>query len=185
MVSKCFFSHLRLEKIILLSCYLYSFSSYVNLFFSFFNSKPGLIEKEANLWAKNKTNGLIDQVLPKGSVESSSRFIFANALYFKGAWKEKFKAKITKNYEFYLENGSCVENLFMTSYERQFIGVHDDFKVLGLPYEQGMEDRRRHFTMYIFLPDAKDGLKDLVEKASSDETGFFRTSPSKEKSCSW
>ncbi|MCI24419.1 serpin-ZX, partial [Trifolium medium] len=52
----------------------------------------------------------------------------------------------------------------MTSSEDQFIEVFDDFKVLRLPYEQG-EDKRQ-FSMYIFLPNAKDGLSALVGKAA-------------------
>ncbi|XWS25683.1 hypothetical protein CRYUN_Cryun27aG0088700 [Craigia yunnanensis] len=58
----------------------------------------------------------------------------------------------------------------MTSYEDQIIGVYDGFRVLGLPYKQGGDNRR--FSMFIFLPDAKDGLPALVEKVSS-ESGFL------------
>ena len=56
----------------------------------------------------------------------------------------------------------------MTSYEHQIIGV--GFKVLELPYKRGGDNRR--FSMYIFLPDSKDGLPALVEKVSS-ESGFL------------
>ncbi|AES73225.2 serpin-ZX-like protein [Medicago truncatula] len=54
----------------------------------------------------------------------------------------------------------------MTSKKKQFIRAFDGFKVLGLPYKQG-EDKRR-FTMYFFLPNAKDGLPSLVEKVASE-----------------
>ena len=40
-----------------------------------------------------------------------------------------------------------------------------------MPYEQGPA-QRRHFSMYIFLPDEKDGLASLIEKLDS-EPGFI------------
>ncbi|VFQ99127.1 unnamed protein product [Cuscuta campestris] len=36
-----------------------------------------------------------------------------------------------------------------------------------MPYKQG-EDKRRHFSMYIFLPEAKDGLPSLMHKVYSE-----------------
>ncbi|XVF74147.1 hypothetical protein PTKIN_Ptkin13bG0036800 [Pterospermum kingtungense] len=136
-----------------------------------FQTKADQVISEVNLWAEKKTKGLVKNVLLPGSVDSLTRLIFANALYFKGAWTEKFDAVQTKDYDFYLENGSYVKTPFMTSEKKQLISVYDGFKVLGLPYKRGLVDTRG-FTMYIFLPDAKDGLKDLVEKASS-ESGFL------------
>ncbi len=125
---------------------------------------------EVNAWAEKETNGLIKEVLPSGSVDNATRLIFANALYFRGAWNEKFDESTTKDYDFYLLNGSSVHVPFMTSNKNQFIRAFDGFKVLRLPYEQG-EDERRFFT-YFFLPDAKDGLPALVEKVGS-ESGFL------------
>ncbi|XP_058223285.1 serpin-ZX-like [Rhododendron vialii] len=54
--------------------------------------------------------------------------------------------------------------------EKQLVSAFDGFKVLGLPYKQG-EDKRG-FSMYFFLPNAKDGLSALMEKVSS-ESGFL------------
>lgn len=125
---------------------------------------------EVNQWAEKETNGLIKEVLSSGSVDASTRLIFANALYFKGAWAAKFDASKTKDQWFYLLNGSSVQVPFMTSNEDQFVRAFDGFKVLGLPYNQG-EDKRR-FSMYFFLPNAKDGLSALMERVSS-ESGFL------------
>jgi len=48
------------------------------------------VTKEVNLWAEKETNGLIKEILPQGSVDNLTRLIFANALYFKGTWNQKF-----------------------------------------------------------------------------------------------
>ncbi|KAE9458519.1 hypothetical protein C3L33_09567, partial [Rhododendron williamsianum] len=113
-----------------------------------FQTEADEVTNEVNQWAEKQTNGLIKEVLPSGSVNDSTRLIFANALYFKGAWTEKFNASKTKNQEFHLLNGSSVQVPFMTS-----------------------EDKRR-FSMYLYLPNAKDGLSALMRKMSS-KSGFL------------
>ncbi|MCH82221.1 serpin-ZX-like [Trifolium medium] len=123
------------------------------------------VTKEVNLWAKKETNGLIKEILPQDSVDNNTRLIFVNAMHFKGAWSVPFINKWTNNYDFHLPNGSSVKVPFMTNNLDQLIGAFDGFKVLRLPYAQRGDNRQ--FSMYIFLPDAKDGLPALVEKLSS------------------
>jgi len=71
-----------------------------------------------NLWATEKTNGLITDVLLPGSIDSLTRLIFANALYFKGAWHQPLDASKTKDYDFHLLNGSSFKVPFsMVDYD--------------------------------------------------------------------
>ncbi|KAK9145439.1 hypothetical protein Sjap_005342 [Stephania japonica] len=136
-----------------------------------FVNKAAEVTNEVNSWVESETRGLIKELLPPGSVDSFTRLVLANALYFKGSWDEKFEASSTKEHDFHLLNGSSVQVPFMTSEKQQYIGAFDGFKVLGLPYEQG-NDKSRQFFMYLYLPDAKDGLHSLVEKLGS-EPGFL------------
>ncbi|XP_073031963.1 serpin-ZX-like [Primulina eburnea] len=135
-----------------------------------FQTKAVEVTNEVNTWADKETNGLIKEILPPGSVDASTRLIFTNAVYFKGAWNEKFDASNTKEDEFFLLNGSSVQVPFMTSKKKQHVREFDGFKVLALSYRQG-EDKRK-FTMYFYLPDAKDGLLTLLEKFGST-SGFI------------
>ncbi|KAF3974539.1 hypothetical protein CMV_002147 [Castanea mollissima] len=80
-----------------------------------FQTKAAEVTSTVNLWAEKETSGLIKVVLPSGSVDSTTRLIFANALYFKGAWDEKFDASATEESDFHLLNGSSVQVPFMTS----------------------------------------------------------------------
>ena len=128
--------------------------------------KADEVRKEVNLWAEKKTKGLIKNLLPHRSVHSLTRLIFANALYFKGVWKQQFDTSKTKDYDFYLLNGNSIKVPFMTSKKDQFISSFDGFKVLGLPYKQGKDGRA--FSIYIFLPDENDGLSALIDKVASD-----------------
>ncbi|XP_071692069.1 serpin-ZX-like [Rutidosis leptorrhynchoides] len=130
-----------------------------------FQTRAAEVVEEVNLWAEKQTNGLIQDILPAGAVDNSTRLIFANAIYFKGSWSEKFDPLKTKDFDFHLLDGSKVLVPFMTSKKKQFLRKYEDFKVLGLPYENGNDKRR--FTMYIFLPDAKDGISSLIQKVGS------------------
>ncbi|CAH2064559.1 unnamed protein product [Thlaspi arvense] len=135
-----------------------------------FSSKPGKVIDEMNTWAKLHTNGLIEQIISHDSIEAlrDSNLILANALYFKGAWNDKFDAKLTKDYDFHLLDGNSVKVPFMTNSENQYLNGYDGFQVLCIPY---VEDRRQ-LSMYIYLPDDKDGLHALLEKMGS-EPGFL------------
>ncbi|XP_057739776.1 serpin-ZX-like [Arachis stenosperma] len=135
-----------------------------------FQRKAVEVSKEVNSWAEKETNGLIKEVLPAESVDGSTRLIFANAIYFKGAWAEKFDAQMSKDHDFHLLDGSSVKAPFMVSKKKQVISAFDGFKVLRLSYKKG-EDKRL-FSMYVLLPDAIDGVSALLEKVSS-ERGFL------------
>ncbi|KAL7117129.1 hypothetical protein ACP275_03G052400 [Erythranthe tilingii] len=132
-----------------------------------FQTRAEEVREEANAWAEKETNGLIKDLLQPGSVDASTRLIFANAIYFKAEWDQKFDASLTKNREFFLVNGSPIQAPFMTSKKKQYISEFDGFKVLGLPYKQG-EDNERRFSMCFFLPNARDGLPALLQKVRSE-----------------
>ncbi|KEH22516.1 serpin-like protein [Medicago truncatula] len=140
-----------------------------------FVNKANEVGEEVNFWAEKETKGLIKNLLPPGSVNSLTRLIFANALYFKGVWKQQFDTTKTKDYDFDLLNGKSVKVPFMTSKNDQFISSLDGFKVLGLPYKQGKDERA--FSIYFFLPDKKDGLSNLIDKVASDSEFLERNLP--------
>uniref|UniRef100_A0A1D1XWS9 Serpin-ZX n=1 Tax=Anthurium amnicola TaxID=1678845 RepID=A0A1D1XWS9_9ARAE len=140
-----------------------------------FQTKAVEVAAELNSWVESATSGLIRELIPAGSVGHLTRLVLANALYFKGAWSEKFDASQTKDSAFHLLDGSPVRAPFMTSKKKQLISANDGFKVLKLPYLQG--DDRRQFSMCLFLPDGKDGLWGLVEKLSSESAHLDRYLP--------
>ncbi|KAM0001272.1 putative Serpin family protein [Helianthus debilis subsp. tardiflorus] len=134
------------------------------------------VADEVNLWAEKQTNGLIKQLLPANSVNNLTWLIFANAIYFKGSWLEKFNRSSTADADFHLLDGSTITVPFMTNSKTQFVCQYDDFKVLQLLYLQG-EDHRK-FAMYFYLPDEKDGLPSLVDKIRTTSDFFDRHVPS-------
>ena len=43
-----------------------------------------------NEWISETTKGKIKDMLQQGTITSVTRFVLANAIYFKGSWKDKF-----------------------------------------------------------------------------------------------
>ncbi|XP_026455935.1 serpin-Z1C-like [Papaver somniferum] len=142
-----------------------------------------------NQWVETKTNALIKDLMPEGSVSDTASVLLVNALYFKGLWHNgQFEKSLTKNSKFYLLDGhSSVEVPFMTSTEYQYISYQNGFKVLTLPYKIKTEKksrygrmsdnpfdfRARRFSMHIILPDRRDGLEELIDFASTDSASFL------------
>uniref|UniRef100_A0A251VDG2 Putative serpin n=1 Tax=Helianthus annuus TaxID=4232 RepID=A0A251VDG2_HELAN len=136
--------------------------------YGFWSERADEVADEVNLWAEKQTNGLIKQLLPANSVNNLTWLIFTNAIYFKGAWLEKFNRSSTADADFHLLDGSTVTVPFMTNGKTQFVCQYDGFKVLQLLYLQGKD--HREFAMYFYLPDKKDGLPCLVDKIRTTPT---------------
>ncbi|KAM7274109.1 hypothetical protein ACFE04_028773 [Oxalis oulophora] len=144
-----------------------------------FAKKSSEVLEEANLWAKEKTNGLVQDILPRYSVNELTQFIVANAIYFKGAWEEQFHELGTEDCKFYLQDGTTVMAPLMCNSGSRYIETFDDFTAAKLPYRRG-NDLNRKFSMYIFLPNTIDGLPALIEKLTSDSAFLNEHLPRKE-----
>jgi len=80
---------------------------------------------------KNKRIDQIKQILSRDSVDKGILMSLANALYFKGAWVDKFKPKHTKDGNFYPLNGGKVRAPFLTQWYTCFdYGTLDSCQIL-------------------------------------------------------
>ncbi|KAK1395722.1 SERPIN domain-containing protein [Heracleum sosnowskyi] len=136
-----------------------------------FQNKASEATDKVNSWIEKETNGLVKDTVPPDLFDDETKIVFANAIYFKGSWVDPFHVWETETFDFNLLNDGCVQVPFMTNHMMDaYISAFDDFKVLKLPYMRVRDTRK--ISMYIFLPDAKDGLPTLVDKLSS-ESGFL------------
>ncbi|KAF7073669.1 hypothetical protein CFC21_078617 [Triticum aestivum] len=155
-----------------------------------FRNKAEESREEINKWVAAATGKLIDSILPAESVDEDTAVVLASAIYFKGKWETPFRKKRTKVERFYLLDGTAVDAPMMRTGRSQYIDEHDGFKVLRLPYrsqDPGASKKRRRgtssgddpapplprYSMCVFLPDARDGLWDLVGKIASSPS-FLR-----------
>ena len=80
--------------------------------------------KEINGWASDKTEEKIKDLLPKGVLDSNTRMVLVNAIYFKADWLDQFDAISTNDYPFHLLDGST-------------LNVPTMFNEMFIPYKQG------------------------------------------------
>ncbi|XP_020182445.2 serpin-Z1-like [Aegilops tauschii subsp. strangulata] len=129
-----------------------------------FKDMPEEARTQINRWFESATAGRIKGLLPEGSINGATLAVLGNALYFKGAWCRKFDPRLTLDDTFHLPAGGSVRAPFMSSRDRQqHVACRSGYKVLQLPYARG-----RYFSMYIYLPDERDGLQSLLHRLGSD-----------------
>jgi serine protease inhibitor len=108
-------------------------------------SKPDTVTI-INKWCSDKTHGKITEILK--SLSKNDKMILLNAIYFKGAWKDKFFDTATEDDHFTTLSGgqSPVKMMHQNLHTGYFEGP--DFSAVRLSYAG---DKQR---MYIFLPNS-------------------------------
>ena len=115
-----------------------------------------------NDWAKRNTDGFIDKVLDSSEIVPDAVAFLMNALYFKAKWagsdfSPMFREESTIDDKFTLSGGNTTTVKMMRNMRWHQYAEMDGYKVLALPYANGV------FYMYILLPDQND-LEGLLEK---------------------
>uniref|UniRef100_A0A668AQJ1 Serpin B6 n=1 Tax=Myripristis murdjan TaxID=586833 RepID=A0A668AQJ1_9TELE len=93
-----------------------------------------------NNWVEKQTQDKIKDLLAPGVVDSMTRLVLVNAIYFKGNWDRKFDANLTKDAQFKLN------------------------KILELPY------KGKDLSMLIFLPNEMEDDTTGLEKLEKELT---------------
>ncbi|XP_020042316.2 leukocyte elastase inhibitor [Castor canadensis] len=129
--------------------------------------------KAINQWVKGQTEGKIPELLAAGVVDSMTKLVLVNAIYFKGNWEEKFMKEETTNAPFRL-NKKDTKTVKMMYQKKKFpFGYIQDLKcrVLELPY------KGKELSMIILLPDDIEDESTGLEKIEKQLT--------LEKLCEW
>lgn len=105
--------------------------------------------KAINEWVKGQTEGKIPELLASGVVDSMTKLVLVNAIYFKGNWQEKFATEATHDATFRLNKKDTKTVRMMYQKKKLPLGYIEDLKcrVLELPYQGG------DLSMVILLPD--------------------------------
>ena len=119
--------------------------------------------KEMNGWVSKKTEGHISGILDFLSPDTD--VILANALYFKGKWKEKFKAQNTMQDNFYKLDGEIADKWFMRTSQDLIYAESEDGKIrmCEIPYGNGA------FVLDIVLPDKDMDFKSFIDEFSGEK----------------
>ncbi|EDO35632.1 predicted protein [Nematostella vectensis] len=115
--------------------------------------------KEVNAWVHQQTKGNIKELIPHGVINSLTRLIIVNAVYFKGVWKKEFGEENTFHAAFFVPESheSKIEVEMMTRKMKVNFYYDADIKcrVVELPYSG--DDT----AMVIILPEEPSGIFSL------------------------
>ena len=143
-----------------------------------FVSGAELARRRVNAFVADATNQRIHDILPPGSVHSSTAVVLANALYFKGAWRRPFDVFTAP---FHIPGGTTVRVPSMTTGRSQYIALYPGFRALKLPYRTDGDRQAAAFYMLILLPDnATLSLTDLYGMAVSMPEFIRKHTPEEE-----
>jgi serpin B len=92
---------------------------------------------QINGWVSGKTQGTIPSLLGPGDVNSKTRLVLADAIYFKGVWANGFDPANTKAAPFTLQDGSQASVPTMTATVNAPSSWQADLTVVELPYKGG------------------------------------------------
>ena len=101
-----------------------------------FESDFEQIRQEINQWVEDRTQERIQDLLPEDSLDSDTRFVLVNAIYFYGSWKHPFEKNLTSDADFTRLDGSTVEVPMMGHSEliNTLYFEDDDTVAVSLPY---------------------------------------------------
>jgi serpin B len=105
-----------------------------------------------NRWVEQRTENKIRELLQPRSLNTDTRLVLTNAIYFKGNWEEQFKKEDTKNEDFRLSATRAIKTalMHMTKGFNYFDG--GSFQALEIPY------KKKSLSMIVLLPQAMEGL---------------------------
>jgi serpin B len=130
-------------------------------------AEPGLLDfgqaeaarKEINSWTEQQTDGKIQDLLAQGLIDSDTRLVLTNAIYFKAPWTFPFGEHATNDAPFHISPSVQVDVPMMHQRDKFSYVASDDVQVLALPYGQDLS-----LSMVVLLPNKTDGLAELEKR---------------------
>lgn len=115
-----------------------------------------------NAWVEKETYDKIKDLLQQGVLQSDTRLMLTNAIYFKGDWATQFKKDQTREETFHLSPSKTSKAPLMN--QMNLFGYFEtpEYQMLEMPYVG------KELAMVVLLPRQVDGLADL-EKTLTPE----------------
>jgi serpin B len=99
-----------------------------------------------NDWIAEQTEDRIKDLIPPGAVDSMTRLVLTNAIYFNAAWQFPFEEALTEEGPFTLIDGSQVTVPMMAAKESYGYAAGEGYQAVDLLYDGG------ELSMVILLP---------------------------------
>jgi len=111
-----------------------------------FGAAPEASRVAINDWVGQKTEGRIKDLVPPGAIDSLTRLVLTNAIYFNAAWQYPFEKGATADGSFYLLDGSQIKVPMMRQTKSLRYAGGANYQAVELPYDG------RELSMLVLLP---------------------------------
>ncbi|XP_070841604.1 leukocyte elastase inhibitor-like isoform X1 [Chaetodon trifascialis] len=133
-----------------------------------FVTSPEVARLNINNWVEKQTQGKIKDVLTQGVVDSMTRLVLVNAIYFKGSWNKRFQESSTSDAQFRVNQNESKPVKMMhqkSKFPLTYI-PEANCQILEMPY------KGNDLSMLILLPnqieDSTTGLEKLEQMLTYD-----------------
>jgi serpin B len=111
-----------------------------------FITQPEESRVTINNWVSQQTEDRIKDLIPPGAIDSLTRLVLTNAIYFNAAWEHLFDENMTADGPFYLPDGGQVTVPMMRQTESFGYSDGEGYQAVELAYN------RSELSMVILLP---------------------------------
>lgn len=123
-----------------------------------------------NRWVEEQTEDKIRDLVPAGEIDSATRLVITNAIYFRGTWVREFDRNKTEEADFRAGDGQIVSVPMMQRTDENAIFGYmetEGFQALSLPYESG---GGREISMLVILPkgESLSGVEQALDRQMYD-----------------
>ncbi len=125
-------------------------------------NNPEAAREDINNWIEEETQEKIKDLIPQGAIDTLTRMVLANAIYFNGSWLHPFEESATEQAPFNLLDGSQI-NVDMMSLSGQSLNYAqgEGYQTVQLPYLS------QDFSMTLLIPD-KDAFETFENNLSPE-----------------
>ena len=127
--------------------------------------------KTINGWVGEQTRGKIPELFPTPPpmiLDTYTRLVLTNAIYFKGSWLDEFDPKLTADDQFRVTPTKTVPVRMMNRHGTMSVHEGDGVKVVRLPYRGDAK------SMLLIVPDEKIDLAAIEAKLTSEQVHEWR-----------
>ena len=127
-----------------------------------FVNEPEESRVAINAWVADKTEDRIEELIVQGIIDSATRLVLVNAIYFTASWAEPFDEANTTDDAFTLLNGTDITTPTMHRYAAMPYADGPNYEAAEVPYDG------QQLAMLLIVPD--DGQFAAVESALAATT---------------
>ncbi len=133
-----------------------------------FIGEPEETRQAINAWVEKETRERIKDLIARGVLDSNTRLVLTNAIYFKSAWADPFYKEATRKEDFLVTAQKKTPVQMMHQHQRTMFFEGDALQMLELPY------KGNELSMLVLLPKKVEGLADLEKNLTAKQLAAWQ-----------